>query len=263
METIHSDIAIVGAGGAGLRAAIAIAESNPELEIALISKVYPMRSHTCAAEGGAAGVKTADDSLQLHFDDTVSGGDWLCDQEVVEHFVEQAPRELIQLENWGCPWSREDDGSVAVRPFGGMKKKRTWYAADKSGFHILHTLFQTSLQFPSITRYDEYFALDLLHKDGKCCGVVVMEMRSGRFFQINSPVVIGFSVHHQRRDQDRRRHGHGLPGGCSSQGHGIGSVSSDGVAGNRNSVDRRMPRRRRYPGQQGRLPISAGLRDGP
>jgi fumarate reductase flavoprotein subunit len=190
MQIIKSDIVIVGAGGGGLRAAIAIAESNPELSVALISKVYPMRSHTCAAEGGAAGVKGADDSLDLHFDDTVSGGDWLCDQDVVEYFVEQAPRELVQLEHWGCPWSRDDDGSVAVRPFGGMKKKRTWYAADKSGFHILHTLFQTSMQFPSITRYDEYFALDLLHKNGECRGVVAMEMRSGRFFQFNSSTVI-------------------------------------------------------------------------
>ena len=190
MQTIQSDIVIVGAGGGGLRAAIAIAESNPELSIALISKVYPMRSHTCAAEGGAAGVKGADDSLDLHFDDTVSGGDWLCDQNVVEYFIEQAPRELVQLEHWGCPWSREDDGSVAVRAFGGMKKKRTWYAADKSGFHILHTLFQTSLQFPSIKRFDEYFALELLHEDGKCRGLVAMEMRSGRFFQFNSSVVV-------------------------------------------------------------------------
>ncbi len=190
MEQVKADVVIVGAGGGGLRAAIAIAETNPELEVALISKVYPMRSHTCAAEGGAAGVKTADDSLQMHFDDTVGGGDWLSDQDVVEHFVEQAPRELVQLEHWGCPWSREDDGSVAVRPFGGMKKKRTWYAADKSGFHILQTLFQTSMQFPSIKRYDEYFALDLLHLDGKCQGVVAMEMRSGRFFHFNSPVVL-------------------------------------------------------------------------
>ncbi len=190
MEQIQADVVIVGAGGGGLRAAIAVAESNPELEVALISKVYPMRSHTCADEGGAAGVKTADDSLEMHFDDTVGGGDWLCDQDVVEHFVKQAPIELMRLEHWGCPWSREDDGSVAVRAFGGMKKKRTWYAADKSGFHILHTLFQTSLQFPSIKRYDEYFALDLLHQDGKCRGVVAMEMRSGRFFQFNAASVI-------------------------------------------------------------------------
>jgi len=190
MELIQADVVIVGAGGGGLRSAIAIAEADPNLRVALISKVYPMRSHTCAAEGGAAGVKTADDSLEMHFNDTVGGGDWLCDQDVVEHFVKQAPIELMQLEHWGCPWSREDDGSVAVRPFGGMKKKRTWYAADKSGFHILHTLFQTSLQFPSIKRYDEYFALDLLHEDGNCRGVVAMEMRSGRFFQFSAASVI-------------------------------------------------------------------------
>ena len=190
MEHIQADVIIVGAGGAGLRAAIAIAESDPDLEVALISKVYPMRSHTCAAEGGAAGVKGADDSLEMHFNDTVGGGDWLCDQDVVEYFVKQAPLELVQLEHWGCPWSRDDDGSVAVRPFGGMKKKRTWYAADKSGFHILHTLFQTALQFPTIKRYDEYFALDLLHKDGSCRGVVAMEMRSGRFFRFQAPSVV-------------------------------------------------------------------------
>lgn len=189
-DEICADIIIVGAGGAGLRAAIEVAQSSPELKVALISKVYPMRSHTCAAEGGAAGVKGTDDSLETHFNDTVSGGDWLCDQEVVEYFVSQAARELIQLEHWGCPWSRDDDGSVAVRPFGGMKKERTWYAADKSGFHILHTLFQTSLQFPSITRYDEYFAIDLLHESGECRGVVAMEMRSGRFFSFQAPVVI-------------------------------------------------------------------------
>ena len=146
METVRTDVAIIGAGGAGLRAAIALAEADPKLRIALISKVYPMRSHTCAAEGGAAGVVKADDSLEQHFNDTVGGGDWLCDQDAVDYLVQEAPRELTQLEHWGCPWSREADGSVAVRPFGGMKRQRTWFAADKSGFHILHTLFQTSLK---------------------------------------------------------------------------------------------------------------------
>ena len=190
METITSDIVIVGAGGAGLRAAIAIAQDHPELKIALISKVYPMRSHTCAAEGGAAGVKRPDDSLETHFNDTVSGGDWLCDQDVVEYFVEQAARELVQLEHWGCPWSRDADGSVSVRPFGGMKKERTWYAADKSGFHILHTLFQTSLQFPGIQRFDEFFCLELLHSNGRTTGVVAMEIRSGKFFRFDAGAVI-------------------------------------------------------------------------
>ncbi|MHB1271544.1 MAG: fumarate reductase (quinol) flavoprotein subunit [Rhodanobacter sp.] len=190
MEIIDADVAIVGAGGAGLRAAIALAETDPKLRIALISKVYPMRSHTCAAEGGAAGVIKPDDSLDMHFDDTVSGGDWLSDQDCVEYFVREAPRELLQLEHWGCPWNREADGSVAVRSFGGMKKQRTWFAADKSGFHILHTLFQTSLQFPSIIRFDEYYALDLLLDEGRCQGLTAMEMRSGLIRQFHARAVI-------------------------------------------------------------------------
>ena len=190
METLTSDVVIVGAGGAGLRAAIALAESAPKLRIALISKVYPMRSHTCAAEGGAAGVIKPDDSFDFHFHDTVGGGDWLSDQDCVEYFIHEAPKELLQLEHWGCPWNREADGSVAVRPFGGMKKQRTWFAADKSGFHILHTLFQTSLQFPSITRHDEFFALDLLMDDGRCRGVTAMEMRSGELRRFDAKAVI-------------------------------------------------------------------------
>jgi fumarate reductase flavoprotein subunit len=190
MEIVEADVVIVGAGGAGLRAAIALVQTDPTLKIALISKVYPMRSHTCAAEGGAAGVIKKDDSLALHFDDTVGGGDWLSDQDCVEYFVNEAPKELLQLEHWGCPWNREEDGSVAVRPFGGMKKQRTWFAADKSGFHILHTLFQTTLQFPTITRYDEYFALDLLVDEGRCQGLTAMEMKSGMIKQFNAKSVI-------------------------------------------------------------------------
>ena len=190
MEIIKTDIAIVGAGGAGLRAAIALAETDPKLRIALISKVYPMRSHTCAAEGGAAGVIKSDDSLDLHFNDTVGGGDWLCDQNAVEYFINEAPKELLQLEHWGCPWSREPDGSVAVRPFGGMKIKRTWFAADKSGFHILHTLFQTSLKYPSIQRFDEYYAIDLLVDDGRCQGLTALEIRSGEMKRFQASAVI-------------------------------------------------------------------------
>ena len=190
METVKADVAIIGAGGAGLRAAIALAEADPGLKIALVSKVYPMRSHTCAAEGGAAGVIKPDDSLEHHFNDTVGGGDWLSDQDAVEYFIQEAPRELIQLEHWGCPWSREADGSVAVRPFGGMKKQRTWFAADKSGFHILHTLFQTSLKYPSIQRFDEYYVTDLLVADGRCGGLAAIEVRSGQMRQIRAGAVI-------------------------------------------------------------------------
>ncbi|PIE83302.1 MAG: fumarate reductase (quinol) flavoprotein subunit [Candidatus Contendobacter odensis] len=190
MDVIKTDVAIVGAGGAGLRAAIALAEADPDLRIALISKVYPMRSHTCAAEGGAAGVIKPDDSLDLHFGDTVGGGDWLCDQDAVEYFINEAPKELLQLEHWGCPWSREADGAVAVRPFGGMKIKRTWFAADKSGFHILHTLFQTSLKYPSIQRFDEYYTSNLLVDEGRCQGVTAIEMRSGEMKRFDAKAVI-------------------------------------------------------------------------
>ena len=190
MELIETDVAIVGAGGAGLRAAIAIVEAEPGLRVALISKVYPMRSHTVAAEGGAAGVIKENDSLEDHFADTVSGADWLCDQDAVEMFVAEAPRELIRMEHWGCPWSREADGSVGVRPFGGMKTERTWYAADKTGFHMLHTLFQTSLKYPSITRFDEFYSTELLLAGGRCRGLTAIEMRSGRVYAFAANAVI-------------------------------------------------------------------------
>ena len=179
MQVVKTDVVIVGAGGAGLRAAIAVAEKDPTMKIALISKVYPMRSHTVAAEGGSAGVTQSHDSFDNHFRDTVSGGDWLCDQEVVDYFVENSTEEMIRLENWGCPWSRKDDGDVNVRRFGGMKIERTWFAADKSGFHMLHTLFQTSIKYPSIQRFDEYFATDLIYEDGRAQGVVAIEIATG------------------------------------------------------------------------------------
>jgi fumarate reductase flavoprotein subunit len=190
MDVIHTDVAIVGAGGAGLRAAIAVAEADPTLDLSLISKVYPMRSHTVAAEGGAAGVIKDNDSLDNHFHDTVTGGDWLCDQDAVDLFVRAAPVELTQMEHWGCPWSREPGGKVAVRPFGGMKIERTWYAADKTGFHMLHTLFQTSLKYPSIKRFDEYYSTDLVVEDGRCTGVVAIEMRSGRMVAFRATAVV-------------------------------------------------------------------------
>ena len=190
MQVINADIVIVGAGGAGLRAAIAVAEADPRLSIALLSKVYPMRSHTCAAEGGAAGVVKQNDSLDYHFNDTVGGGDWLTDQDAVELFVNEIPKELVQLEHWGCPWSREGSGHVAVRPFGGMKIMRTWYAADKTGFHMLHTLFQTSLKYPSIKRFDEYYTTDLMVDDGACYGCTAIEMRTGEMRLFRGKAVI-------------------------------------------------------------------------
>ena len=189
MKPTH-DVLVVGGGGAGLRAAIAVAETNPQLRIGLISKVYPMRSHTVSAEGGAAGVLRDDDSLDEHAYDTISGGDWLSDQDAVEAFVREAPQELLRLEHWGCPWNREPNGRIAVRPFGGMKKMRTWFAADKTGFHMLHTLFQTSLKYTSIVRYDEWFVTKLVVDDGRVQGVVGIELMSGSVETITARAVV-------------------------------------------------------------------------
>ncbi|MGQ0568403.1 MAG: fumarate reductase (quinol) flavoprotein subunit [Armatimonadota bacterium] len=189
LEPVEHDILIIGGGGAGLRAAIAAAELNPRLNIAVLSKVYPMRSHTVSAEGGAAAVISTGDTFDAHCEDTITGSDWLADQDVVEAFVNEAPHEMLQMEHWGCPWSRQPDGRIAVRPFGGMQIERTWYAADKTGFHMLHTLFQTSLKY-SITRYDEWFATKLLVENGRCQGAVAIELRSGRVQMVAARTVI-------------------------------------------------------------------------
>ncbi len=190
MNNYSHDVLIIGGGGAGLRAAIAIAETNPKLNVAVISKVYPMRSHTVSAEGGAAAVIKPNDSLEHHAYDTISGGDWMCDQDAVEAFVNEAPKELLQLEHWGCPWSRQDDGTIAVRPFGGMKNERTWFASDKTGFHMLHTLYQTSLKYQPIQRYDEWFVTKLIVKDGRCQGAVAIELATGQVQAIAAKSVI-------------------------------------------------------------------------
>ncbi len=190
MESHEHDVLIIGGGGAGLRAAIELGESYPQLRVAVLSKVYPMRSHTVAAEGGAAAVTKSNDSLDRHAYDTVSGSDWLGDQDVIEAFVKEAPGEMIQMEHWGCPWSREPDGHVAVRPFGGMAIPRTWFAADKTGFHMLHTLYQTALKCTSIKWYDEYFVTKILVEDGRCQGVAAIEMLTGQVYALLARSVI-------------------------------------------------------------------------
>src|SRR5437899_5570583 len=190
MDISYHDVLLVGGGGAGLRAAIAAAETNPNLSVAVVSKVYPMRSHTVSAEGGAAGVIKPGDTLDDHAYDTISGGDWLCDQDAVEIFVKEAPEELLRLEHWGCPWSRDPDGRIAVRAFGGMKKERTWFAADKTGFHMLHTLFQTTLKYTAIARYDEWFVTKLLVDDNRVQGAVAIEIMAGKIQAITAKAVI-------------------------------------------------------------------------
>jgi fumarate reductase flavoprotein subunit len=158
----------------------------------MISKVYPMRSHTVSAEGGAAGVLRTDlgDSFDSHAFDTIKGSDYLADQDAVEVFVREAALEIIQAEHWGCPWNREPDGRISVRPFGGMTTWRTCFAADKTGFHLLHTLFQTSLKYPQIERFDEQFVTSLLVEDGRCIGVTAFDLHGGRIQAITAKSVV-------------------------------------------------------------------------
>ncbi len=190
MEKFSHDLLIVGGGAAGLRAAIAAAESSRALDIAIVSKVYPMRSHTVSAEGGSAAVLREYDSFDSHGFDTVRGSDFLADQDAVEGFVREAPNEIIQLEHWGCPWSRDPDGRISVRAFGGMSVKRTVYAADKTGFHLLHTLFQTSLKYDNIERYDESFATSIIVSDGRCLGVTAIDLHTGDMIAVAAKATI-------------------------------------------------------------------------
>jgi fumarate reductase flavoprotein subunit len=184
------DLILVGGGGAGLRAAIAAAEQSSKLSVAVVSKVYPMRSHTVSAEGGTAAVLRDYDSLDLHAKDTIFGADFLADQDAVEAFIKEAPGELLQLEHWGCPWSRDPDGRVSVRAFGGMSVDRTVFAADKTGFHMLHALFQTSLKYDNILRYDEFYATSLLVDDGKVGGVSAINIYNGQVEVLAGKAVI-------------------------------------------------------------------------
>ena len=190
MDPTSYDVLIIGGGLAGIRAAIAVAETNPRLKIGMVSKVYPMRSHTVSAEGGAAAVLSKDDSYDTHAFDTIKGSDYLADQDVVEAFVREAPLEVVQMEHWGCPWSRNADGTVAVRPFGGMTTWRTAFAADKSGFHMLHTVFQTSLKYDQIHRHDEAFVTKLLVENSRCLGVTAIDVRSGQMYAITAKATI-------------------------------------------------------------------------
>ena len=246
-------------------------KTSPNLSVAVVSKVYPMRSHTVSAEGGAAGAIAADDTLDEHAYDTVSGSDWLCDQDAVEAFVQEAPRELLQLEHWGCPWSREPDGRIAVRAFGGMKNMRTWFAADKTGFHMLHSLFQTSLKYADVTRYDEWFVTRLLVDDGRVHGVVAIELMTGRIEVITAKSVVLCNGGSGKVFPYTRPTPTSAPVTAwrwpTEQVRRSRTWSSSSTT-HRTSIHRHPhyrgdARRRRLAAQQGRLPLSPGLRPRP
>jgi succinate dehydrogenase / fumarate reductase flavoprotein subunit len=186
------DVVVVGAGGAGLRAAVGLAEAG--LSTACISKVFPTRSHTVAAQGGisAALGNMGDDDWRWHMYDTVKGSDWLGDQNAIEYMCKEAPAAVVELEHYGVPFSRTDDGRIYQRPFGGMTThfgkgtaQRTCAAADRTGHAMLHALYQQSLKHEA-TFFIEFFALDLMMEDGECRGVVALEMATGKLHRFRA-----------------------------------------------------------------------------
>jgi succinate dehydrogenase flavoprotein subunit len=180
------DAIVVGAGGAGLRAAVGMVEAG--LSVACISKVYPTRSHTVAAQGGinAALGNMNEDNWQFHMYDTVKGSDWLGDQDAIEYMTRNAPAAVYELEHYGVPFSRTEDGRIYQRAFGGQSTNfgkgqayRTCAAADRTGHVILHTLFQQALK-NKVQFFNEYFALDLLmDEEGSCLGILALCIEDG------------------------------------------------------------------------------------
>ncbi|OGN94426.1 MAG: fumarate reductase (quinol) flavoprotein subunit [Chloroflexi bacterium RBG_13_50_10] len=185
------DIIVLGSGLAGLRAAIEAA-LHPGLDVAIVSKVQLMRSHSVCAEGGTAAVMQPDegDSFELHSWDTVRGADFLCDQDVVKRFVQEAPEEILLLDHWGIPWSRRPDGRIAQRPFGGHSYDRAVFAADKTGFAEMQTLYDTLQKYANVSRYDECYISSIIIKDNVFCGLTAWDLTSGKFFFIQGKALI-------------------------------------------------------------------------
>jgi len=190
------DVVVLGAGGSGLRAAVGLSEAG--LKTACISKVFPTRSHTSAAQGGisAALGNMGEDDWRWHMYDTVKGADWLGDQDAIEYLCKEAPRAVVELERYGVPFSRTEDGKIYQRPFGGMTKnygngtvQRTCAAADRTGHAILHTLYGQALKH-NTEFFIEYFALDLIMKNGECKGVIAWNLLDGTIHRFRSHITI-------------------------------------------------------------------------
>lgn len=191
MNSKKHDVIVLGSGLAGLRAAIEAAQ-NQKVDVAIFSKVQLMRSHSVCAEGGTAAVMQpeAGDSLGLHAWDTVRGADFLCDQDVVMRFVEEAPKEILLLDHWGIPWSRRPDGRIAQRPFGGHSFDRAVFAADKTGFFEMQTLYDTLQKYAKVSRYDECYVTSIVIKNNLFCGITVWDLATGDFFLVHGKALI-------------------------------------------------------------------------
>jgi succinate dehydrogenase / fumarate reductase flavoprotein subunit len=190
------DVLVVGAGGAGLRATLGLAEAG--LSTACITKLFPTRSHTVAAQGGisAALGNMGEDDWRWHMYDTVKGSDWLGDQDAIEFMCKEAPAAVIELEHYGVPFSRTEQGRIYQRPFGGMTThfgkgiaQRTCAAADRTGHAMLHTLYQQSIRH-SATFFVEYFAIDLIMENGACRGVIALDMTEGKLHRFRAHMTI-------------------------------------------------------------------------
>ncbi len=186
------DLVIVGGGGAGLYAAMEAMKTNPALNIAVLSKVYPNRSHTSAAQGGAnaaLGNKAKDDTVEMHIFDTIKGGDYLADQDAVDVLCSEAPKIIRELENMGTPWSRMEDNTIAQRPFGGAGRPRCCYCSDKTGHTILQTLYEQCLK-KGVIFFNEYFALNLSVSGSRSNGLIAMNMKTGKVEAFQAKTVI-------------------------------------------------------------------------
>lgn len=189
---IFHDILVIGGGLAGLRAAIAAAENKAE--VAIVSKLYPPRSHSGQAQGGINAAlgnnpKAADDNPEKHGFDTIKGSDYLADQETSILMTEQAPEAIFEIEHWGCPFSRTEEGKIAQRPFGGAGYPRTCYGTDKTGHYILQTFFEQTIRH-NIKTYNECVVIALAKDVDTCCGVIALNMHTGELQAMGANAVI-------------------------------------------------------------------------
>ncbi|NDA90720.1 MAG: FAD-binding protein, partial [Alphaproteobacteria bacterium] len=197
IKTHEFDVVVVGAGGAGLRAAFGMAQSG--LSTACVTKVFPTRSHTVAAQGGisAALGNMGEDDWRWHMYDTIKGSDWLGDQDAIEYMCKNAAASVIELEHYGVPFSRNKEGKIYQRPFGGMTTnfgkgkaaQRTCAAADRTGHAILHTLYQQALKHQA-QFFIEYFVIDLIMDDGECKGILAWNLDDGSLHVFRAHIVV-------------------------------------------------------------------------